>query len=227
MGLTARHGTTRMAPPVKGMSNPRRVGGGVRSFFREAMEALLLGALIFVSARQVVQTFRVEQRSMEPTLYEGQYLVVYKLAYAEFDLQLPVLGAPRAQAAEPSHVVASLGGPQRGDIVVFTNPTSPPQHLIKRVIGMPGETVAVEGGKVYVNGVPIDEPYLKAPPAYYLSPQQVPADHLFVLGDNRNASFDSHHFGPIHRQLLVGKAYPLPLIWPLPGLPRLSDFVRI
>ena len=202
-------------------------GEGVQRLGREILQALLLGAVIFLLTRHVVQTFRVEQRSMEPTLHEGQYLIVYKLAYAELDLPIPILAPTSAHAAETTHVVASLGGPRRGDIVVFVNPTNPGQHLIKRVVGLPGETVAVVNGEVLINGVALDEPYLSVSTGYSLAPQRIPPDHFFVLGDNRNNSFDSHHFGPIARELLVGKAYALPLIWRSPVVPRFTDFLRI
>ncbi|MBI2939171.1 MAG: signal peptidase I [Chloroflexi bacterium] len=201
----------------------------MRSFAREVVEAIILGAFIFLLSRQVVQTFRVEQRSMEPTLREGQYLLVYRAAYLEIDLSLPFPFVSRVHAADPKGVnlpFEPFGGPERGDIVVFSNPNGSTPPLIKRVIGVPGDTIAARDGVVFLNGNPLAEPYASTPITYPLEPRTIPAGHYFVLGDNRNNSYDSHIFGPIPRHLIVGRAYPLPLVWSWPVLPGLGLFAR-
>jgi len=185
----------------------------MRLLLREFVQTTVLAATLFLALQTVLQTFRVEQRSMEPTLREGQYLVVDKVAY----LDPSAILARSASAAEPGSPSAGLfGSPRRGDVVVFSHPTSPGQHLIKRVIGLPGETVEVRDQQVLVDGVPLDEPYVAAAPTYRLAPLVVPPDQLFVLGDNRNNSYDSHIFGLIPRGLVLGKAIPLPYF----SLPR-------
>jgi signal peptidase I len=102
---------------------------------------------------------------------------------------------------------------QRGDIIVFHFPMDPKQELIKRVIGLPGDRVEVAGGVVYVNGLPLEEPYIAAPPAY-TSQWDVPEGRLFVLGDNRNDSSDSHSWGFLPYENVVGKA--VLIYWPPP-----------
>jgi len=128
-----------------------------------------------VSAR-----IRVDGFSMEPTLKNGEFVVVSKLAY-------------------------KLGAPQHGDVIVFRFPRNPEQEYIKRIIGLPGDHVQISGGKVYVNDQLIDEPYIAAPPSYQ-SEWQVPENTVFVLGDNRNNSSDSHNWGPVPVEQVIGKA---------------------
>ena len=108
----------------------------------------------------------------------------------------------------------------RGDIIVF-NPTEHLQEqfsdaFIKRVIGLPGDLVEVRDQVVWVNDVPLIENYLYAPPDYVYGPVSVPEDHFFVLGDNRNNSYDSHYWGFVPRDLVVGRA--VARFWPLDRL---------
>jgi signal peptidase I len=110
--------------------------------------------------------------------------------------------------------------PQTGDVVVFKAPDFALQGrdpadeilIVKRVIGLPGQQVVVRDGQVWIDGVPLVEPYIAEPPVYEWGPQIVPSDQLFVLGDNRNASFDSHVWGFLPQTYLLGKAYKI--YWP-------------
>lgn len=181
----------------------------MRSALRELLQTTALAVALFLILQTVVQTFRVEQRSMDPTLHEGQFLLVSKLAY----LDLSSLLTRTAIAAEPgTRDDGPFGSPQRGDIVVFKHPRVAGQYLIKRVVALPGESVEVSEGRVRIDGTVLDEPYLTVPTYYRLPPQVVPADQFFVLGDNRNNSFDSHVFGPISRDVILGRAIPLPYV---------------
>jgi signal peptidase I len=123
---------------------------------------------------------------MRPTLEDGEYILVNKLAY-------------------------KTGEPARGDIIVFIFPINPQEDLIKRVIGLPGETISVHNGVVSVNGSPLTEPYIASPPAYD-GDWVIPEDQLFVLGDNRNDSRDSHQWQFLPIENVIGKA--VLIYWP-------------
>lgn len=163
------------APPVEAI----RWG----ALFREIAETLILTVLIFVLVRGVlVQNFRIEGYSMEPTLHEGQYLIVNKFEYL-------------------------LHPPRRGDIIVFAFPRGPERDFIKRVIGLPGDTVEVRPGEILVNGEVIAEPYEPESAMYNYPPTTMGPNEYFVLGDNRNNSSDSHTWGPLDRKYIIGKAW--------------------
>lgn len=135
----------------------------------------------------VLGRVRVENISMEPTLQPGQFILVNKMAYR-------------------------LGDFRRGDVIIFHYPRNPNEDYIKRVVGLPGETISIHDNKVYVNNQPLDEPYIAAPPQY-TGEWTVPPDQVFVLGDNRNQSSDSHSWGFVPHDLIVGRA--LVIYWPL------------
>jgi signal peptidase I len=153
----------------------------------DILQTVLISVVLFAGINLVSARIRVDGYSMYPTFRNGEFVIVNKLAYA-------------------------LGAPQRGDIVVFHFPRDPRQEYIKRVIGLPGDEVAVLDGKVYVNGEPLVEDYIAAAPAYE-NTWQIPQGELFVLGDNRNNSSDSHSWGTVRLENVVGKA--VFVYWPL------------
>lgn len=157
---------------------------------RELVETVVLSLIIFLLIRQVVQNYRIENHSMEPNFYEGQFVLVNKLAYW-------------------------LGEPTRGDVVVFHNPRNTNEDYIKRIIGIPGDTVEVRDQTVFVNGHPLPEdfPHNAMPPGEFIGPIVVGDNQLFVMGDNRPNSSDSRVFGPVDQDLVVGQAWLR--IWPL------------
>lgn len=158
-----------------------RAGGGFRRFLFDLLETVLLSLVLFLAINAISARIRVESISMQPTLYAGDFIIVNKLAY-------------------------KLGDPGRGDIVIFHYPPNPDiEPYIKRVVGLPGETVRVHNGRVYVNEVPLSEPYIAANPNYE-GTWVVPQDALFVLGDNRNKSSDSHSWGMVPLENVIGKA---------------------
>ncbi|HZY41097.1 MAG TPA: signal peptidase I [Anaerolineae bacterium] len=158
------------------------------NLLREIIETALLTAIIFLAVNALIGRFRIESVSMQPNLWEGEYVIVDKVSY-------------------------SLGGPQRGDIIVIKRTNQ--SDLIKRVIGLPGDTVEVRNATVFVNGTPLTEPYIANPPNYAFGPAQVEANRFFVLGDNRSNSSDSHAWGTVPREDIVGRA--LIIYWPPPN----------
>ena len=161
---------------------------GALRFALDILETLLLSALLYLAINGVSVRIRVDGTSMEPTLHNGEFIIVNKLSYR-------------------------LGEFSRGDVVVFHLPRDPQQEYIKRVIGLPGDVVEVRNGQVHINGEPIDEPYIAARPNYP-GTWIVPQGNVFVLGDNRNNSSDSHTWGTVPVDYVVGKA--LLIYWPPP-----------
>lgn len=168
---------------------------------REIIETVILGLVVFLLAREALQNFQVEGRSMEPTLETSELVLVNKFAYWEIDL-----GPFDALIPGRSNGDLLGGEPERGSVVIFRPPYESRNDFVKRIIGLPGDLVEVSAGRVFVNGVELlEDGYTDAPPDYQWGPARIPPDHYFVLGDNRNSSQDSHVFGPIHRERIVGE----------------------
>ena len=166
-----------------------------KSVLKEVIIVVVLAAVLYFGVQMVVQQRVVEQTSMLPTLTEGQRIFINKLADT----------------------------PDRGDIIVFKNPYDPEDTpLIKRVIGLPGETVSVYSGLVYINGKPLTEPYIAQEPDYTVAAKMVPDGEYFVLGDNRNNSQDSHYGWTVPKDDIIGKAWLS--VWPLNELGIVPDY---
>ncbi len=196
-------------PPV--MAPPPHRRRRYLTIFREVVETLLLALLIFLAVRATVQNFKVEGRSMLPSLDNGQYIIVNKLAYAQFDMGLFDF-LPFYDAGENSthHL---FGSPERGDVVVFEAPKYPDRDFIKRIIGVPGDKVEIRSGVVYINDEPINESYTQGATNCPCGPWYIEEGHYFVLGDHRNNSSDSRQFGPIEESSIIGKTWFS--YWPL------------
>ncbi len=179
-------------------------GPRTRRLAIEVVQTLVLAALIFFAVRGIAQNFRVEGRSMEPGLDNGQYLLVNKAVYARPDFAGLLNHVPFVHSGHTQHFI--FHGPRRGDVIVFRAPQDPSRDFIKRVIGVPGDKVRVADRAVYVNGVRLDEPYISAAPDYTYKEQVVPAGAYFVLGDNRNNSSDSHLWGFVPAENIIGQA---------------------
>jgi len=163
------------------------------SWLREILETLLPAAIIAILINLfLAQSTVVLGQSMETNLHDNQRLVIEKVSYW----------------AHP---------PRRGDVVVI----KPPQHdgtipLIKRVIALPGEQIEIHGGQVFIDGKPLDEPYIHGTASYEMAPQVIPPLYVFVMGDNRGASNDSRYFGPVPIKTILGRAWIS--YWPLSEL---------
>lgn len=157
-----------------------------KRFLLDILETLVLAVVLYFGINAVSARVRVDGFSMNPTLQDGEYILINKLAY-------------------------KIGEPMRGDIVVFVFPVNPEEDLIKRIIGLPGDTITVQDGVLSINGVAMNEPYINAPPAYD-GTWQVTDGELFVLGDNRNDSRDSHQWGLLPVENVIGRA--VVIYWP-------------
>jgi signal peptidase I len=172
---------------------------GFMRFVIDVAETLILSIVLFAAINAVSARIRVDGASMEPTLQSGEFVIVNKLAYL-------------------------FGEPTTGDVIVFHFPRDPDQEYIKRIIGLPGDRVEIKNGEVYVNDRVLDEDYIAASPVYE-DILEVPGDSLIVLGDNRNNSSDSHNWGPVPLDYVIGKAmfvYWPPTEWGLLNQPTAS-----
>jgi len=193
-------------PGISVLTAGRSIPG--MSVVAELVQAVLVAGVLVIVTRAFVQNFRVDGVSMLPTFQAGQVLVVNRAAYFHVE------GTPLERllpAATQGSVSYLFGGPQRGDVVVFRAPPQPDADYIKRVIGLPGERVQITAGRVHINGLPLDEPYIRFPADYTFpdsgEPLVVPEASYFVLGDNRPESYDSHLGWVVPVDHLVGRAW--------------------
>jgi signal peptidase I len=179
-----------------------------KSTLREYFESIVIAVILALFIRTcVVQAFKIPTGSMENNLLVGDHLLVNKFVYG-----------PSAAAFERAVLPESTI--HRGDVIVFKYPEEPDRDFIKRVVGLPGETLELRKKRVYINGRPLDEPYVHflVPPSPHAQevaasdvreqygPVTVPAGHYFVMGDNRDNSQDSRYWGFLPRDYIKGKA---------------------
>jgi signal peptidase I len=173
----------------------------------ELVQVFGLALLMVILIRNVVQNYRIDGVSMEPNFHDGQFLIVNRYAYCPgIHIEIPIVNIP---IWEKTWCVRQ---PKRGEVIIFEYPRDPDRDFIKRVIGLPGDTVEVRSGEVYVNGARLDEPFGPNPGSYSAPPVTVGPNEVFVMGDNRNNSSDSHLWGPLPLSYVIGKA--LVSYWP-------------
>jgi len=190
--------------------NWKTVRARAHYWWQTEIRPLLIIALVVFAVRSSLADWNdVPTGSMKPTILEGDRVFVNKLAY---DLKVPFT----------TFHLAEWGNPQRGDVVVFYSPHDG-TRLVKRVIGLPGDTVEIRAGQVLVNGIVLREPYASGPTAGNVAPVHVPEDTVFVMGDNRapGGSLDSRRLGPIPLTKLMGRARLA--IWPITSFGLLNS----
>lgn len=163
-------------------------------YTKALLQAGILAAFIIIF---IAQSHLVDGESMEDTLHDRERLMVDKISYRFVE-------------------------PKRGEIIVFRFPADPRARFVKRVIGIPGDTIEIRNRVVYLNGVPLDEPYIKGPTYQDMPPVTVKPGHVFVMGDNRNNSLDSRfpQVGQVPYELIIGRA--LFSYWPPSAIKWLS-----
>jgi signal peptidase I len=165
-------------------ARPQLRSSGFGRLFRDILETIVFVAVVFTLVNLATSRFVVDGISMQPNFATGQYVVVSRINYL-------------------------FGEPELGDIVVFQYPNNPRQDYIKRVIGVPGDTVEIRDQQVYVNGVRLNESYINEPCSRTSCPDRtwvLGEDQFFVMGDNRNNSTDSRSFNAVDRHFIIGEA---------------------
>ena len=168
----------------------------IRSFIKEILQTLVIAVVAFIIINTSLQNYMVEGTSMMPNIGDGDYLLVNKLSYLELNKVLTSEG-----------LNLNNQPPSRGDIVIFKQNKSTERHLIKRVIGVPGDSISIKNGKVYVNGKIVKENYPIYSDNSNLHKLLVGDGYFFLLGDNRPISQDSRSWGMISKEQIIGKAW--------------------
>ena len=186
---------------------------------KEYAEAIIVALILALFIRTfLVQAFKIPSESMVDTLLVGDHLLVTKFAY---DIKFPFVDKSIYKTGDPKH----------GDIIVFEYPEDRSMDYIKRVIGVPGDTVELRGNVLYRNGQKVDEPYKKLDPfpgdKADFGPVTVPPDSYFVMGDNRDHSLDSRYWGFVPREYIRGKALIIYFSWSGPLNVRWTRIGRI
>ncbi len=195
----------------KGASSSTSAGNSKKSAFREYAEAIVLAVLLALFIRTfVVQAFKIPSGSMLPTLQIGDHILVLK---SIFGVRLPF----------SNKVIIPIKQPERGDVVVFIYPVDPSKDFIKRVVAVAGDTVEVRNKRLYVNGVQAEDAnaYYEDASVYSamvkprdsFGPVTVPQDKIFVMGDNRDHSYDSRFWGFVDMDEIRGKALMVYWSW--------------
>ena len=195
---------------------------------REIIEAVVLAAVVFMLLQVTVRNFKVDGSSMDPTLEDGQYLLVNRLVYLRVELDRLAKIVPFWTAGEGSSRHA-IHAPKRGEVIVFefpdSNPNNPRKDFVKRVVGLPGETMRMFDGKVFVNEEVLNEPYLPHKDHSNASEVTLGEDEYYVLGDNRTHSNDSRSWGAVPEANIRGKVWMV--YWPAPGIQIINILDRI
>jgi signal peptidase I len=167
---------------------------------REIVETIALTVLIFIVVRFVIQSYHVDGSSMQPGLNSTNYVMVNKVAYL-------------------------FHPPARGDVIVFHYPLDTTRDFIKRVIGLPGDTIRTDSTHVWVNGVLLKEPYISMAANPGGETWKVPANEYFVMGDNRPVSDDSRDWGFVPKDFIIGKA--VLVYWPVPSWELINTYTPV
>ena len=184
----------------------------MRALIRELFETVILALTIFLALQFSVRNYQVEGSSMDPTLKAGEYVLVNKLVYLRLDPREIAGLLPFWDVAEDEHLFP-FHPPRRGEVIIFRFPKDPTREFVKRVVAVPGETVEIKQGQLFVNNIAQNEPYITHPDKSSMQAQVIRQDGYFVLGDNRRASNDSRDWGPVPAENIVGRAWVS--FWPL------------
>jgi signal peptidase I len=186
-----------------------------KSIFREYAESIIIAILLALLIRAfVIQAFKIPSESMKPTLLVGDHILVNKFIYG-IKLRIPFTAL--------NYSLIPISSPKRNDVVVFIFPKETDKDFIKRVIGLPGDTVQIKDKKIYINNQPMEDPYgthidqriipEMEQPRDNTGPLVVPPNMIFVMGDNRDSSYDSRFWGFVDQKQVLGQAFIIYWSW--------------
>ena len=178
----------------------------MKTAFRETIQTVALAIFVFLVLQSTLQNYRVEGSSMNPSLQDHQLVLVNKLVYINVEAErlarlLPWVDGKDGESWHLFHA------PRQGDVIIFQAPIPPFDDFVKRVIGVPGDTVVISNGVVFVNDQVLDEPYVVNNFPERRAAVTVGQGEYYVLGDNRGRSDDSRHWGMVPEENIVGKAW--------------------
>ena len=192
----------------------------IKTIAKELLQTIVLALILFLILRMTIQNTQVLYPSMMPTLVENQLVIINKTAYGRISrddsftfgfmpLNATVSLTPFSifDNMTDDNQVYFFSEPSRGDIIVFHSPPNPDRDFIKRIIGLPGETIEIHRGKVIINNQLLNEPYVEHLSKDSLPPTKIKPDSFFVMGDNRPRSEDSRVWGAIPLESIVGKLW--------------------
>ena len=179
----------------------------MRTFIHELLEAGCLFLVVFLALHFSVQNFRIDGKSMHPTLIDEQHLIASKLAYSRINPTALLRFISVAGRTNERPSFAASDQPGYGDVIAFTYPLDPSRSLVKRVVGLPGDIIEIERGQVIRNGERLNEPYITHRDGSTFAPLEVPPGSYYVLGDNRRASTDSRAWGFVADEHIIGRAW--------------------
>ena len=177
-----------------------------RLIIREIAETFVIVMLVFLALQITIRTYQVEGYSMAPTMHHTDYVLVNKIVYTKFEKNILNNFMPLVDM-ESEEVMFPFHSPQRGEIVIFKYPKDESREFVKRVVGLPGDTVEIRNGYVYVNGDRITENYVSYRDNDSTQIFKIESYSYFVLGDNRVSSNDSRDWGLVPAKNIVGKPW--------------------
>ena len=178
----------------------------MRAVLREAIETVALVLFFVLVLQSAIQNYRVEGPSMLPYMENLDRVLVNKLGYTEIDAERAIGWIPSVDVEEGT-VWRPMGEPSVGDVVVFRWPVDERQFFVKRIIGLPGDTIRIERGVVYRNGTPLEEPYIEHESYETIVGRIIQEGEYYVLGDNRAQSDDSRRWGAVPEENIIGEVW--------------------
>ncbi len=179
----------------------------VRPVFLELFGTVAIFFTAFLALNFSIQNFRIDGTSMDPTIVNEQHIVISKLPYIKVNFGALKQLKPWRKKSEEGYDLFVFIPPSYGEVIAFNYPLDPSREFMKRVIGLPGDTIEIDKGWVIRNGKQLVEPYVRESDKRSIKPVKVPENSYYVLGDNRSVSNDSRNWGAVQKEFIIGRAW--------------------